>query len=1206
MQLGNFANTIFKRTYALTPEETWEGCAARVAKELANDENQEAKFFDVISKRKFVPGGRYLAQSGKEVKQFNNCLSGETEVLTINGIRPIKECLGTQKLLTYTGKGEGTKWVEAEIKEFGVQSLYKITLNRGKAIKKIYATADHIWLTRVIGSSNKSIRKIITCDLDKENYYILSALAPKFKGNLSYIGVSRGIWFGDGSKNPNTFSINQMRLVGQKNKELLDFFRGWEISYPAFAEGDPVIQGAPNYFKDLPSLTEAKGYLLGWLAGYFAADGCVSETGKITISSTKLENIKFVRDVCAILGIGTYSICYQDRISNLTNSESRLWNISLFSTSLFSEFFLIEQHRNRFENREKNSRRNELQWKVSKVELTDKQETVYCAIVPETLNFCLADQIITHNCFLEHAQDSREGWGDLLNKHVLALSTGGGVGTYYGDIREKGVPIKRFGGVSSGPLSLMSMVNEVARHVMAGGKRRSALWAGLPWWHPDVEDFIKAKNWITSVKAMKEADFNFPATLDMTNISVCLDDGFFNQIKKDKVTQDLYYRICKSMCKTGEPGFSINIKDKKDDVLRNPSMPAGTLVGTKDGIFKIETLENKTFKVKSLDGSWALAKCFLSGECESVYSIRLGKNKEVRATAQHQWPILQSDGTIKKKCTTEIVKGDKIPIHRNELYGLSKNLTLSEDEGFFLGYLFGDGWITIRKSGSKTGEKTLGITFSREKLHLSTRIIGAIKALGKDNLNITSRRNESEFTIQTSDQEFINHIIDRFQFSGDKSLGLPKILWESNDVFIKGFIDGLLSSDGSVGRSICLDTSKEKVAFEISKLISFYGVKSSICKSIRTNISFPNKKNYNKSYCSYKVTINKGSFSKIFSISNEAKAKKLYNDKVIKSKKQYETVINVEKVSEEKVWDITVYHDQHVFPCEYVYTGNCCEVTSADNNDVCNLGSVNLARIESLEELEDVTRIAVQFLYNGTFKSWLPHKDFYEVRERNRRIGLGFLGLHEWCLKNNQKYEPSGKLGKWLHVWQETSDNEAKLYAEKYNNTVPVAVRAIAPTGTIGIIAETSTGLEPLFCVAYKRRFLDSDSKWKYQYVIDPTAERLIQVGVDPSSIEDSISLSKTVERRIAMQAYVQEFVDMAISSTINLPEWGEHGNSNARKFSEVLLKYLPKLRGITVYPDGSRPGQPITPVDYELAKSKAGVVFEENDERCASGVCGL
>src|SRR3990167_3809481 len=283
MQLGNFANTIFKRTYALTPEETWEGCAARVAKELANDENQEAKFFDVISKRKFVPGGRYLAQSGK---------------------------------------GEGTKWVEAEIKEFGVQSLYKITLNRGKAIKKIYATADHIWLTRVIGSSNKSIRKIITCDLDKENYYILSALAPKFKGNLSYIGVSRGIWFGDGSKNPNTFSINQMRLVGQKNKELLDFFRGWEISYPAFAEGDPVIQGAPNYFKDLPSLTEAKGYLLGWLAGYFAADGCVSETGKITISSTKLENIKFVRDVCAILGIGTYSICYQDRISNLTNSES--------------------------------------------------------------------------------------------------------------------------------------------------------------------------------------------------------------------------------------------------------------------------------------------------------------------------------------------------------------------------------------------------------------------------------------------------------------------------------------------------------------------------------------------------------------------------------------------------------------------------------------------------------------------------------------------------------------------------------------------------------------------------------------------------------------------------------------------------------------------------------------------------------------------
>ena len=169
-----------------------------------------------------------------------------------------------------------------------------------------------------------------------------------------------------------------------------------------------------------------------------------------------------------------------------------------------------------------------------------------------------------------------------------------------------------------------------------------------------------------------------------------------------------------------------------------------------------------------------------------------------------------------------------------------------------------------------------------------------------------------------------------------------------------------------------------------------------------------------------------------------------------------------------------------------------------------------------------------------------------------------------------------------------------------------MAVRAIAPTGTIGIIGETTTGIEPIFCVSYKRRFLGNNGRWNATYVIDPTAERLIsETGIRPEDIEDSISLSMDVEKRIAMQAFVQDYVDQAISSTINLPEWGEPGNTNAKKFAETLLNYLPRLRGITCYPDGARPGQPITPIQYETAKRHKDVVFEESDERCAGGVCG-
>ena len=111
---------------------------------------------------------------------------------------------------------------------------------------------------------------------------------------------------------------------------------------------------------------------------------------------------------------------------------------------------------------------------------------------------------------------------------------------------------------------------------------------------------------------------------------------------------------------------------------------------------------------------------------------------------------------------------------------------------------------------------------------------------------------------------------------------------------------------------------------------------------------------------------------------------------------------------------------------------------------------------------------------------------------------------------------------------------------------------------------------------------------------------------MDPDSFEDATTLAKDVERRLAMQAYVQDFVDQAISSTINVPEWGEPGNNNAKKFSETLLKYLPQLRGITVYPDGARPGQPITPIKYETAKKHKDVIFEESADRCVGGSCGI
>ena len=464
-----------------------------------------------------------------------------------------------------------------------------------------------------------------------------------------------------------------------------------------------------------------------------------------------------------------------------------------------------------------------------------------------------------NNCFLVKAEDSREGWADLAHKSLMVLQTGGGLGVDYSDIREYGAPIRKTGGIASGPLPLMQMINEMGRGVMQGGSRRSALIALLNWDHPDCFDFIHCKDWSDHIKAAKLEDGNAFAPMDMTNISINLNDEFFDAIRdpqhsKHQLATRIYDEAISNGLATGEPGFSVNIGDQSDEILRNP----------------------------------------------------------------------------------------------------------------------------------------------------------------------------------------------------------------------------------------------------------------------------------------------------------------------------------------------------------------CGEVTSADDSDVCNLGSINLAKIEDEVELEEVTDLATLFLLAGTVYSHIPYEKVGEIRAKNRRIGLGLMGVHEWLLKRNLPYEPNDELGKWLSIWEEISDRSAQYWANQHNLSEPIAKRAIAPAGTIGIIGGTTTGIEPIFCVAYKRRYLTEGTKWKYQYVVDPTAHRLIEeYGVDPSNIEDAYSLSYNIEKRIFFQAWVQQYVDMGISSTVNLP-YSITDKNEIDDMKEWLVTYLPSLRGITFYPDGARGNQPLVPSTYEEAIKHQGVVFEEDVEHaCKDGVCG-
>jgi len=277
----------------------------------------------------------------------------------------------------------------------------------------------------------------------------------------------------------------------------------------------------------------------------------------------------------------------------------------------------------------------------------------------------------------------------------------------------------------------------------------------------------------------------------------------------------------------------------------------------------------------------------------------------------------------------------------------------------------------------------------------------------------------------------------------------------------------------------------------------------------------------------------------------------------------------------------------------------CTEVTSEDDSDVCNLGSINLGNIKDIAEFKSVVELASKFLVCGTLRADLPYEKVYQVRAKNRRLGLGLMGIHEWLLQRNQRYEVTDELKGWLSVYREESERAANEHCDRLYISRPKAYRAIAPTGSIGILASTTTGIEPVYAVAYKRRYLTDGTKWKYQFVVDGTSDRLIKdYGIDPEKIESATDLANDPERRIKFQADVQDYVDMSISSTINLPAWNTKGNSEDRvpEFATTLARYAPRLRGFTCYPDGSRGGQPLTEVPYEEAIKHKGITYEEND----------
>jgi intein/homing endonuclease len=687
---------------------------------------------------------------------------------------------------------------------------------------------------------------------------------------------------------------------------------------------------------------------------------------------------------------------------------------------------------------------------------------------------------------------------------------------------------------------------------------------------------------------MKAKDFNFPATLDGTNVSVRLDDEFFKAYNNPKhpkhsLAQQVYWETVYQMLKKGEPGFSIDVGENEGETLRNAPICADTLVLTEYGYQPVKDIIGKPLEVWT-GKQWAPDVVFTkTSDLGEIVQVNMTGGRSIRCDKRHPFLVERYQGkgakrklkSIDKVPANELEDGDILHVSLPEAVSNRK----IDNNLYVLGYVYGDGTFAVN-----------------------------------GNAEATFCTDESKKCIEPFRQHFLLSSINEEDGRGYKRAYFKvDEYWKdrSKDVFpievyslsynqAGSFLAGLFDSDGnweSTQKRLRLSSKHEGFLQNVSRLFEQYGILSHVSKAGHS--TYGKAQTYQLVVAS-EYTQKAANFMPTIRLKPELEGYTAYRDSLVK-------VLSVVEDGVEPVYCADVKVEEHSFQAEGVIIGNCTEVTSYDDSDICNLASLNMARIKTLEDMEVCVKVSTAMLVAGTEYSDVPYAKVKVIREKNRRLGLGLMGLHEWLINNGKLYGPDDNLAEYMKIY-ERSTEFAHQYEDQWNLSKSVKTRAIAPTGTIGIVAETTTGCEPIFCVAFKRRYLNKTT-WEHQYVVETVAKRLIEnEGVKPEEIEDAYSIDP--ERRVAFQAWLQQYVDHGISSTINLPAWGTEKNNEdtVKEFGNMLMKYLPKLRGITCYPDGARSGQPLTTVSYKTAMKHEGQVFVESTDICditKGGTCG-
>jgi ribonucleoside-diphosphate reductase alpha chain len=690
------------------------------------------------------------------------------------------------------------------------------------------------------------------------------------------------------------------------------------------------------------------------------------------------------------------------------------------------------------------------------------------------------------------------------------------------------------------------------------------------------------------------------------NVSVGITDDFMQKVKsKDPKSIELWDKIIDNAWNNGEPGVvyldTVNAANPVPHMGKiksgNPCseflaipfsscLRGDTVVLSEKGVRQIKNLvKTHNNYILSSDIKFRKYNSVISKGMRPTFKLTLDGGLSINATSDH---LFETDKGFKKLSDIDI--GDEIKLLNK--YPLSSYGDYDELYEMF-GWMHGDGWYT---------KNSVGISFNHgdKDTDAMYRLLPIFHKVFETTERKPLKNDEESYQIQTETNRAMRICKENGFIMGlacEKEL--PKFFFQWTLKQQISFMRGLFGSDGMLlgptNSQIGLVSSSSKLMEQVQVFLAALGIQSRL---YTTKFS---EEIHRKPQ--YKCTIGKESantFVHIIGFSSNIKNKKFtqsnYKDN------NFSEVISIESAGEFEVFDIVEVSETNTFFANGISVHNC------------NLGSLNLFNFYKDKDvdwvrLEKAIRLGVRFLDNVISVNWFPLPEIKDITLKTRPIGLGLMGFADLLLKLEVRYD-SGEGLAWAEKIMEFinrigHDESVKIgkekgsfpefkktkLSDKYEALRNSIVTVVAPTGSLSMIAGTSSGIEPNFSWNTEMHRIDTVMEQ-----IHPLALKYLKSKeVLPNYFVTASEISP--EWHVRILAAFQKHVDSGISKTIILPFLATKEDV-AKVYN---LAWELKIKGVTIYREGSRTkevlinkaGKKETPKNQK----KIELIYRERDE---------